>query len=120
MVWQYRSSIPVRRRGVISSFKLFLPAIATCREWGGSAPCGQDKLNHLNISCFNSNVIDVCYLEQNGRLPKVEETLWGSSTALYPWLVRLYVLPLLYLLREDFLNSIITNVCNSVVYHTRT
>jgi hypothetical protein len=83
----------------------------------GSAPCGH-KLNQLNISCFNSNVIHVCYLEQNGRLPKVEETLWGSSTALYPWLVRFHILPLLYLLRADLLNFRITNVCNSVVYHS--
>ncbi len=35
MVWLYRSPIPVRRRGVISSFKWFLPAFATRRERGG-------------------------------------------------------------------------------------
>jgi hypothetical protein len=27
---------------------------------------------------------------QNGRLPKTEETLWGSSPALFPWLVVLF------------------------------
>ncbi len=36
MVWQYRSPIPVGRRGVIISlFKWFLPAVATCRGRGG-------------------------------------------------------------------------------------
>ncbi len=34
MVWLYRSVIPVGRRGVIFSFKLFLPAFAT--RGGGS------------------------------------------------------------------------------------
>ncbi len=41
MVWPYRSPIPVGRRGVISSFNWFLPAVATYRG-GGSAPCGLD------------------------------------------------------------------------------
>ncbi len=31
MVWLYRSPIPVGRRGIISSFKFFLPAFATRR-----------------------------------------------------------------------------------------
>jgi len=35
-VWLYHSP----RKGVISSFKLFLFAFATCEERGGSAPCG--------------------------------------------------------------------------------
>ncbi len=35
MVWLHRSPIPVGRRGVISSFKWFLPAIATRRGRGG-------------------------------------------------------------------------------------
>ncbi len=34
IVWLYRSPIPVRRRGVISSFKWFLPAFATRRGRG--------------------------------------------------------------------------------------
>ncbi len=47
MVWQYLSPIPVRRMGLISSFKLFLPAAPTCRErgGGGSAPC-ESRLSH--------------------------------------------------------------------------
>ncbi len=41
MIWLHRSPIPVGRRGVISSFKWFLPAFATRRGWErGSAPCG--------------------------------------------------------------------------------
>ncbi len=41
MVWQHRSAIPVGRRGVISLFKWFLPAVATCSgRGGGSTPCG--------------------------------------------------------------------------------
>ncbi len=35
MVWLYHSHIPVKRRGVISSFKLCLPAFATRRGRGG-------------------------------------------------------------------------------------
>ncbi len=35
MVWQYLSLIPVGRKGVISSFKWFLPVVATCRGGGG-------------------------------------------------------------------------------------
>jgi hypothetical protein len=35
MVWQYCSAIPVGRRGVLSSFKWFLPAVAMRRGWGG-------------------------------------------------------------------------------------
>jgi hypothetical protein len=34
MVWQYCSPIPVGRRGVISSLKLFLPVFATRKEVG--------------------------------------------------------------------------------------
>ncbi len=34
MVWLHRSPIPVGRRGVISSFKLFLPVVATGRGRG--------------------------------------------------------------------------------------
>ncbi len=42
MVWLNRLPIPVGRRGVIYSFKWFLPAFAALRgrwEEGGSAPC---------------------------------------------------------------------------------
>jgi len=41
-IWfgNYRTPIPVGRRGVISSFKWFLPALATCRGRGWSAPWG--------------------------------------------------------------------------------
>ncbi len=40
MVWLHPSHIPVGRRGVISSFKLFLPAFATHKRRGeGSALC---------------------------------------------------------------------------------
>ncbi len=35
MVWQYRSPILVGRRGIISSFKWFLPAVAMRLEEGG-------------------------------------------------------------------------------------
>jgi hypothetical protein len=34
MVWLHRSPIPVGRRGVIPSFKLFLPAFAARRGRG--------------------------------------------------------------------------------------
>jgi hypothetical protein len=34
MVWLYRSPIPVEGRGVISSFKLFLPAFPRVEERG--------------------------------------------------------------------------------------
>jgi hypothetical protein len=44
MVRLCRSPIPVRRRHVISSFKLFLPALATRRRGGGSAPCVRDSI----------------------------------------------------------------------------
>jgi hypothetical protein len=40
MVWLYRSPIPVGRRGVISSFKLFLTAFPRVERGEGSAPCG--------------------------------------------------------------------------------
>jgi hypothetical protein len=39
MVWLYRSPIPVGRRGVISSFKWFLPPSLRVEGGGGSAPC---------------------------------------------------------------------------------
>jgi hypothetical protein len=45
MVWLYRSPIQVGRRGVISLFKLFLPAFATRRGrgvgGGGRHPVGE-------------------------------------------------------------------------------
>ncbi len=43
MVWLYRSPTPVVRRGVISSFRWFLPAFAALKERGrGSASCDAD------------------------------------------------------------------------------
>ncbi len=50
MVWLYRWTISVGRRGVISSFKLFLPAFDIGRERGGGrhpvglSPCSIEKL----------------------------------------------------------------------------
>ncbi len=50
MVWLYRSRIPVGRRGVIFSFKLFIPAFATLRGGGGdSAPCGWGKCKEIEL-----------------------------------------------------------------------
>ena len=40
--WAVSLAYPSGRRGIISSFKWFLPAVATCRGGGRSAPCGLD------------------------------------------------------------------------------
>jgi hypothetical protein len=54
---QYLSPLPVGRRGVIFSFKLFLPAVDTCGGGGGSAPCGE------NPSVFVGKVEAECRVE---------------------------------------------------------
>ncbi len=53
MVWQYRSPIPVGKRGVISSLKWFLPAVAMCKGGGGSAPCGSFLLKRSFIDSLS-------------------------------------------------------------------
>ncbi len=50
MVWQYLSPIPVGRRGVISSFKWFLPAVATCR--------GSGKGDRHHVVTLDSSLIE--------------------------------------------------------------
>ncbi len=48
MVWLNRSPIPGQgRRGIISSFKRFLPAFPRIEKGGGSAPCGGNPLSEV-------------------------------------------------------------------------
>ena len=56
MVWLYRSPIPVGRRGVISSIKLFLPAFHRVEEGGGvgvgtlwSVHCREVKTTDISL-----------------------------------------------------------------------
>jgi hypothetical protein len=44
VVWQYRSPITVGRRGVMSSFKCFLPAVATCGGRGCRHPVSRRQI----------------------------------------------------------------------------
>ena len=53
MVLLYRSPIPVGRKGVISSFKLFLPAFPRIERGRGSAPCGLWRL-HVDQPAYNT------------------------------------------------------------------
>ncbi len=72
-VWQYRSPIPVGRRGVISSFKLFLPAaVPMCRGRGrGSAPCDCVLLSQLLFPQFLRYVlVNMCF-----NIVKIKDTL---------------------------------------------
>ncbi len=47
----------VGRRGVISLFKLFLPAFATCRGGGrGSAPCGIAGIQICTVDCAGYSI----------------------------------------------------------------
>jgi hypothetical protein len=64
MVWLHRSPIPVRRRGVISSFKLFLLAFAT-RKGGGR---GGGRHPVLDYHCWERNTEDpLCRREKHCR-----------------------------------------------------
>jgi hypothetical protein len=57
MVWRYRSPIPVGRREVFYSFKLFLPAFAVLERGGGeAAPCGSNfELFAAIFTCVCAN-----------------------------------------------------------------
>ncbi len=70
-VWQYLSPIPVGRRGVISSFKWFLPAVLTCRGKGeGSAPCAHGPF----CCCYAKLSLLSSFLGLNPLPPKVGTT----------------------------------------------
>ncbi len=54
MVWIYGSPIPMERRGLISSFKLYLPSFPRLEEGGlGSAPCGWMGMEIVNEVTVN-------------------------------------------------------------------
>ncbi len=55
MVWVHRSPVSVGKRGVISSFKLFLPVFATHRGRGGTQPpvVMTDKMANSVSSSFH-------------------------------------------------------------------
>jgi hypothetical protein len=91
LVWLHRSSIPVGRSGVISSFKLFLPDVATCRgREGGVGTCAL----HVKTTVFSlvwslksplcSKSLSLLY----GVGPKITILLEGYLPILYldgPW-----------------------------------
>jgi hypothetical protein len=73
MVWLYRSPIPVGRRGVLFSFKLFLPAFATHtgRGEGGGILCSHDINMECNYLAWTESKLSEQKLEYLSQMQKV-------------------------------------------------
>jgi hypothetical protein len=74
MVYPYCSPILVGRRGVISSFKLFLPDFATRKGRGGgkvgSAPCALDEVKKCSGNVYQPSL-------EGAALPSLSSLLLG-------------------------------------------
>ncbi len=86
MVWLYRWPIPVGKRGIISSFKWFLPAFPNCRKGGRvgtlcvlytPARKNRETLKQRIWVC----VLNVLFHPSMQRIEEVEEESQSSSSA---------------------------------------